>query len=100
MYRFHPSVQWQRGYPDKSQILHAVRDLWKRYGLQNKTRFNFKVEKTYQEEKGRWIINNTSNGRFDGLIAAVGTCGAPKKPSMQGMEKFKGEIVHSSELDG
>ncbi|KAG9259123.1 flavin-binding monooxygenase-like family protein [Emericellopsis atlantica] len=100
MYRFHPSVQWQGGYPDKSQILKAVRDLWRRYGLQDKTRFNFKVEKTYQDEKGRWIINNPSNGRFDGLIAAVGTCGAPKRPSMQGMEKFKGKIVHSSELDG
>lgn len=100
MYRFHPSVQWERGYPDRQQIITQVQQLWKRYGLDRKTRFNYKVEKTYQDDKGRWIINNPSQGRFDGLIAAVGTCGDPKIPTVPGMDKFKGEIYHSSELTG
>lgn len=100
MYRFHPSVKWERGYPDRKQIVQQVAELWKRYNLQKKTRFNFKVNKAYQDEKSRWIINDTSNGRFEGLIAAVGTCGEPKMPNLPGLDKFKGEVYHSSELTG
>ncbi|RAL66628.1 hypothetical protein DID88_006317 [Monilinia fructigena] len=72
----------------------------KLYGLEKKTKFDTKVEKVYQDEKGRWIINNTSEGRFEGIIAAVGTCGDAKIPHIPGMDKFKGEIYHSSELTG
>lgn len=100
MYRFHPSVRWERGYPDRQQIISQVRQLWKRYGLEDKTRFDTKVEQVYKDDQGRWVINNTSNGRFDGVIAAVGTCGDPKMPHIQGMENFKGEIYHSTELTG
>ncbi|KAG6103627.1 hypothetical protein E4U31_002661 [Claviceps sp. LM219 group G6] len=100
MYRFHPSVAWSNGYPNRQQIVHQLKLLWKRYHLQRKTRFNFKVNKTYQDEQGRWIINDPSNGRFEGLIAAVGTCGEPKMPTLPGMEHFKGEIYHSSQLTG
>lgn len=100
MYRFHPSVKWERGYPDRQQIITQVKQLWKRYRLDSKTRFDFHVDKVYQDDKARWIINDTSNGRFEGLIAAVGTCGEPKMPHIPGMDKFKGEIYHSSELTG
>ncbi|KAL1870558.1 hypothetical protein VTK73DRAFT_2533 [Phialemonium thermophilum] len=100
MFRFHPSVKWDRGYPDRQQILSQVRQLWKRYGLDAKTKFNTRVDKMYKDDSGRWIINNTANGRFDGVIAAVGTCGEPKIPHMPGMDRFKGPIYHSSDLTG
>lgn len=98
MYRFHPSVTWQSGYPNRQQILGQVRKIWKDYGLEKKTRFEFKVNKVYQDDRGRWIVNDTSNGRFDGLIPAIGTCGEPKIPSFPGADQFKGEIYHSSDL--
>ena len=100
MYRFHPSVQWEKGYPDQKQIVEQVRLLWERYGLDSKTRFNFKVDKVYQDDRQRWVVNDTSNGRFEGLIAAVGTCGEAKVPHIPGMDKFKGDVFHSSELTG
>lgn len=100
MFRFHPSVKWKRGYPDRQQIISQVRQLWKRYGLDTRTKFNTPVERVYQDDKGRWIVNNTANGRFEGVIAAVGTCGDPKVPHIDGMEDFKGEIHHSSNLTG
>lgn len=46
------------------------------------------------------MINNPSLGRYDGVIAAVGTCGAPKMPHLPKQEDFKGEIYHSSDLTG
>lgn len=100
MYRFHPSVQWSGGYPDRQQIVSQITDLWERYGLDKHTKFNTRVEKVYKDANGRWVINDTSNGRFDGVVAAIGTCGDPKVPHIPGQEKFKGEIYHSSELDG
>ncbi|EOO01121.1 putative flavin-binding monooxygenase-like family protein [Phaeoacremonium minimum UCRPA7] len=100
MYRFHPSVKWQRGYPDRQQIVSQVRQLWERYDLQGRTKFNVNVDKVYQDEKGRWVVNDPSQGRFDGLVAAIGTCGDPKMAHIDGMQDFKGEIYHSSKLTG
>ena len=100
MYRFHPSVNWSEGYPDRQQIVSQITQLWKRYGLENETKFDTRVTKVYKDDRGRWIINDPSNGRFDGVIAAVGTCGDPKVPHIPGQEKYKGEIIHSSQLDG
>lgn len=100
MYRFHPSVKWERGYPNRQQIVSQVRQLWERYGLDTRTKFNTKVDSVFQDDKGRWIINNPSYGRFDGVVAAVGTCGDQKMPRMPGMDSFRGEIHHSSDLTG
>ncbi|KAH6658891.1 monooxygenase [Truncatella angustata] len=100
MYRFHPSVKWEQGYPNRQQIVSQVKQLWERYGLDTRTRFSKKIDKVYQDEHGRWILNDPSNGRFEGLIAAVGTCGDPKIPHMSGMNKYKGEVYHSSQLTG
>ncbi|KAK7533023.1 uncharacterized protein J3D65DRAFT_634094 [Phyllosticta citribraziliensis] len=100
MYRFHPSVRWSHGYPDRQQIVSQITELWERYGLEKHTKFDNRVTKVYKDKSGRWIINDPSNGRFDGVIAAVGTCGDPKMPHIPGQEKFKGEIYHSSDLDG
>ena len=98
MYRFHPSVKWEGGYPDRQQIISQVRQLWKRYGLDTRTKFHTKVEKVYQDDRGRWIVNTPSNGHFDGVIAAIGTCGDPKVPSLPGMSTFHGQVQHSSNL--
>lgn len=100
MYRFHPSVHWSGGYPNRQQIVSQITQLWKKYSLESKTSFDSKVEKVYQDPDGRWIINNPSLGRFEGIIAAVGTCGDAKMPHISGQDKFQGQVYHSSELTG
>lgn len=100
MYRFHPSVQWNDGYPSRNEIISQITKLWKRYGLESRTKFNTRVTSVNKDKQGRWIINDPSNGRYDGVMACVGSCGAAKMPSMPGQDKFKGEIFHSSQLDG
>lgn len=100
MYRFHPAIEWDEGYPKQNQIVGQIEKLWKKYKLEDKTRFNTKVEKVYKDQQGRWIINDPSQGRFDGVIAAIGTCGAPKIPHLPRVEEFKGKVYHSSQLDG
>jgi cation diffusion facilitator CzcD-associated flavoprotein CzcO len=100
MYRFFPSVQWKTGYPSREEIVDNITSVWKEYSLEEKTRFGVKVEKVWQDDKERWIVNNERKyGKFDGVIAAIGTCGDPKMPHISGQEMFQGEIHHSSELD-
>ena len=100
MYRFFPTVFWSKGYPNRNEIVDQVEKVWKTYNLQEKTTFNHKVESVKEDDKGRWIINGNSDEKFDGIIAAVGSCGDPKMPALPGQDKFKGQIYHSSELDG
>jgi len=66
MYRFQPSVRWSGSYPKQNEIISKIVKLWERYGLEKKTRFEMKVSKVYKDSYGRWIINDPSNGRFDG----------------------------------
>jgi cation diffusion facilitator CzcD-associated flavoprotein CzcO len=100
MYRFHPSIKWDGGYPKQNQIVEQVTQLWLRYGLDERTKFDTRVTSISKDKQGRWIVNNPSNGRFDGVIVAVGTCGDPKVPHLPDQEKFNGDIFHSSKLDG
>ena len=100
MYRFFPSVFWRKGYPNRNEIVEQVTNIWKTYGLDEKTRFDTKVESVRKDATGRWVVNDGADGKFDGVIAAIGSCGDPKVPHIPGQEKFKGQIYHSSELDG
>lgn len=100
MYRFFPTVKWNKGYPNREEIVGQVKKIWKTYGLEHKTKFNYRVESVRKNHKGKWIINDGGHGTFDGIIAAVGSCGDPKVPKLPGQDNFKGEVYHSSQLDG
>ncbi|BFZ64366.1 hypothetical protein YB2330_005509 [Saitoella coloradoensis] len=100
MYRFHPDVTWHTGYPTRSSIVREIRHIWTKYDLQPKTRFDTDVKRVSRSPHNynKWIINNNPDEEFDAVIAAIGTCGEPKMVHMPGMEKYKGTLVHSSEL--
>ena len=101
MYRFHPSVKFPNAYPNRKQIVSQITELWNRYGLESKTSFVTPVKSVHKGQDGLWIINDDpSLGHFDGVMPCVGTCGDLKMPSIDGQNNFKGEIHHSSMLDG
>lgn len=98
-YRFHDAVEWESDYPNRAEILGQVMKLWDRYDLARRTTFGCKVTNTYQEEDSKWVVNETTNGYFDGLVAAVGTCGEVYAPKIPNQAAFSGQVIHSSELD-
>ncbi|KAJ5662615.1 uncharacterized protein N7477_010231 [Penicillium maclennaniae] len=102
MYRFHPSVHYDSAYPSQKQIKEQIVNLWKRYDLERRTVFDTPVTSVKKTKNGQWIINDdeAQYGRFDGVLTAVGVCGDPQMPSLPDQEKFKGQIYHSSNLDG
>ncbi|KAI0471643.1 monooxygenase [Xylariaceae sp. FL0804] len=102
MYRFHPSVKFRYKYPTREQILAEITCLWKRYCLDERTKFNTPVTRVWRDEAagGRWRVNDGRDGLFDGVIAAAGSCGDPNMPHLPGQDRFKGPMVHSSDLTG
>ncbi|GAA5998116.1 flavin-containing monooxygenase [Rhodotorula paludigena] len=110
LYRFHPSVKWSKGFPQRDEIISQIRAVWERYQLRKYTRFNYRVTKVQREpdsstdprEGGhaRWIINDGKEGIFDAVVCALGTCGEPKFIELDGQDQFKGQVIHSSQLDG
>lgn len=96
-YTFHPGVEWQSQYPKRAEILGQVQKLWKNYGLDKRSTFNCRVHTT-AKKNGKWEVNGGMHGKFDGLIAAVGTCGEMYAPGMNGQQHYQGRIIHSSEL--
>ncbi|KAJ5391085.1 hypothetical protein N7509_006575 [Penicillium cosmopolitanum] len=102
MYRFHPSVHYDSAYPSQKQIKEQIVQLWKRYDLERRTVFDTRVTSVKKTKDGQWIINNNEEeyGRFDGVLTAIGVCGDPKMPTLPDQDRFKGQIFHSSKLDG
>lgn len=98
-YHPHPSVHWTSEYPSQAEIIEQIRELWLRFGLPERTRFHCTVQSVIPTD-GKWLINGGSDGLFDGIIAAIGTCGPARSCYVPGQEHFKGDIVHSTQLDG
>ncbi|OJD18183.1 hypothetical protein AJ78_01796 [Emergomyces pasteurianus Ep9510] len=103
MFRFHPAVKWDSAYPTQSQIKNQIIKIWKNYDLERRTVFNTLIKSIDSHNKdGKWVINNSEAkyGTFDGVIAAVGSCGDPKMPYLPHQDQFEGKVFHSSDLDG
>lgn len=101
MYRFHPSIKFRAKYPDRKRVIEEITKLWEMYHLDERTVFDTRVEKVWKDnQSGKWVINDKAHGLFDGIIAAIGTCGAPKMLTLPGQDRFHGEVCHSSQLTG
>ncbi|GAA5884981.1 hypothetical protein JCM6882_007179 [Rhodosporidiobolus microsporus] len=109
LYRFHPSISWSKAFPQRDEIVEQIRGVWERYELEEKTRFETRVTQVIRDPDsstdpregghGRWIINDGKEGIFDAIIVAIGTCGEPKRIEFEGQDSFRGQVLHSSELD-
>ena len=97
-YQPHPSVRWSCEYPKQPEIVQKVWQLWLGFGLREKTTFHCPVQSVTRAGT-KWIINDGSDGCFDGIVAAVGTCGPPRSCFLPGQDRFGGDLVHSAQLD-
>jgi hypothetical protein len=82
-------------YPTRQQVLLYLESYQKEFGIQ--PLFNTEA-KSIKKENNYWITH-TSNGIFQSkyLIMATGAFGRPKTIRFNGMERFPGRIIHSSD---
>jgi cation diffusion facilitator CzcD-associated flavoprotein CzcO len=111
-YSFEQNPDWTREYPGQEEILDYLRNVAQKYGLYKYIRFNSSVEEArWDDEKRRWQVDVKVTGGKDAefndaysidcdfLVSAVGQLNQPRYPDIEGLDEFKGKIMHSARWD-
>lgn len=91
---------WSRLYAGGREILHYLRDLQARHGLDRKTRFGVRIEGAeFDQDSSTWLVRAEGGEAFRCryLIKATGAFGSPKLPDLPGLNSFKGPLFHTAE---
>ncbi|KAF2015458.1 flavin-binding monooxygenase-like protein [Aaosphaeria arxii CBS 175.79] len=111
-YSFEQNPDWTRAYPGQEEILNYLRNVAHKYKLYKYIRFNTAVEAaTWDDSAAKWKIDVKVTGdkeaefcpsytiESDFLISAVGQLNQPRYPEIEGLENFKGKLMHSARWD-
>jgi len=97
---------WNRYFGAKEEIEDYFRGVARDFGIYEHIRFSTEVVDTrYDEERHRWVADlRSADGEVEQLesnvlIAAVGAFGTPKWPAIDGLERFRGDLMHTAQWD-
>lgn len=96
---FAPKSDWTKRYAEAPEIFQYIQDLIQEYDLKKFIQFDTEVISTrFDEQAHTWEISikNQSALHSQFLIFASGPLHIPQIPKIKGIEKFKGEVFHSS----
>ena len=97
-FSFAMNPNWSRTYSPQPEIWEYLRNCAERYGVMPHIRFDHEVRRArWSNEKRAWCVE-TSQGEWtaDILISANGGLAEPRTPEIEGIDDFKGEIMHSA----
>jgi len=91
-------------YPHHTQVLAYLERYADHFGLREHIWFGTEVTKVEPAEDGRWdvTISGAKSGgsdrtqRYAAVVVANGHNWSPKFPTYEGLEDFKGEVIHAS----
>ena len=96
-YSFAPNPDWSSVMAGGPEIREYFENVWRRYGVDQVTRFNAEV--TLCEWRGKhWYLAATDGTRadFDVVIVASGVLHHPNVPELPGLDTFAGDAFHSA----
>lgn len=99
-YSFAPNPEWSHRFAPGSEIQGYFEDVARRYGIQDKVRYNEAVTKCHYLN-GQWELE-TSQGHSltaDFVISATGILHHPAYPDIPGLEDFSGDCFHTARWD-
>jgi cation diffusion facilitator CzcD-associated flavoprotein CzcO len=97
-FSFALNPHWTRSYSPQSEIWHYLRRCTRRFGIIPHIRWNTELLKaSWNEDEQCWYIT-TTHGQLTAniLILGNGPLSEPSLPSIQGIERFEGELFHSA----
>jgi cyclohexanone monooxygenase len=102
-YSFDAALQqewnWTERYAAQSEILAYAEHVADRFGLRRDISFDARVETAVLDEAtASWQVETTrgrASARF--LILAVGCLSSPNRPSLPGLERFRGPVLHTGQ---
>lgn len=111
-YSFEQNSDWTREYPGQEEILQYLVRVAHKYELYRYIRFNSSVDSAkWDDAEKKWktqvSVHGSKDAEFgnsytltsDFLVSAVGQLNQPKLPDIEGVDKFKGKLMHSARWD-
>jgi cation diffusion facilitator CzcD-associated flavoprotein CzcO len=109
-YTFEPNTQWTKYFSPGAEIQEYVKRVAKKYGVDEKVRYNTKVTGAiWQEEAGTWNVSTESTNQTgdkveksleaEVVISATGLLNKWKWPTIEGLHEFQGKLLHSANWD-
>lgn len=101
--RGRPNPDWRSTYPSQPEILNYVGRVAEESGLGPRLRFGFDVARlVYDDASGRWTALARDGRRAEARAAvlALGPQSRPKLPEIDGLDRYRGRIVHSARWPG
>ncbi|MGI9507400.1 MAG: flavin-containing monooxygenase [Geminicoccaceae bacterium] len=103
-YQFSEELQqdwvWTERYAAQPELLRYADHVAERFYLKRDIRFEQIVTSAaFDETAQRWILRTDGGGQFTGrfCIMATGCLSVVNRPSVDGLERFRGEVLHTGE---
>ncbi len=101
-----PDWPWPKGtplYPPAKNVRAYLLDYARNFGIFDCIKFNTKITRACPATQGRWTIESTTDSttdsvEYDFFVMAPGMFNRAKIPEWPGMNDFRGEVIHSSQL--
>jgi cation diffusion facilitator CzcD-associated flavoprotein CzcO len=97
-FSFAPNPHWKSTFGTQTELLAYLRETATRFGVRPHLRFGHELlDAAWDNDLQRWTIQ-TSRGTYSAriLVSATGYLSEPAIPAIAGLERFEGEIFHSS----
>ncbi|MEO0398053.1 MAG: NAD(P)/FAD-dependent oxidoreductase [Pseudomonadota bacterium] len=91
---------WTERYPSQPEILRYLNHVADRFDLRPDIEFETRVESTsYDDKAGLWTVTAEDKREFTckWLVMASGGLSRPKDPGIPGLDKFKGQVIFTSQ---
>ena len=101
-YAFEPNPRWSRTFAPGNELLDYARHCADKYDLRRHLRLNTEVRSTrFDEIDHTWTLDVASGPAVTGryLISAHGPLVTPQKPSIPGLEDFRGKVIYTMDWD-
>ena len=101
-FSFEPNPSWTRRYSPQPEILDYLERCMQRYGLAPHIRFGAEVAAArFDPDAGLWRVKTTDGEELETevLVSACGQLSRPAIPRIDGLDRFRGPLFHSSRWD-
>jgi cation diffusion facilitator CzcD-associated flavoprotein CzcO len=97
-FSFAPKPDWSQRYAVQAEIKRYLHDCIQRFDLQSQIHYQHEVLRAEWNEQQQWTLhfNDQESYTADILIIACGILSKPQWPSIQGINEFTGQKIHTA----
>ena len=102
-YSFEENHEWSEHFSQQPELLDYFKRCFKKFDIQKNTYFETQVtDMKFDDSAQTWKVASIRNGKnnletINIVISCVGQLNQPKIPDIEGIDKFEGNLFHSSQ---